>query len=229
MTDYGFARVSTADQTTDTQVQQLLRAGVDPARIVTEVQSGVKRRPQLEKLLEELQEGDRLHVTKIDRLGRNARELGDIAEALDKRGVVLVVGGTPHDPRDPMARLLFNLLAMFAEFERDRIAERTRERLHAKRESGEPIGRRRVTTPKQDEVIYTMWQKDFSRPEIAGVTGVSMSTVARVIRAMDARAESDADPSIRRRRRDLDAAAAKARAKELSKLTADFIAGGDPS
>lgn len=84
---YGYARVSTRDQTTDTQVEQLERLGIDRAYIVTEKRLGKKDRPVLNDLVNEMQNGDEPHVTKLDRLGRNIRQLDDTAKKLDQKAL----------------------------------------------------------------------------------------------------------------------------------------------
>lgn len=212
---YGYARVSTSDQTTDTQVEQLERLGIDRAYIVTEKRSGKKDRPVLNDLVNELQNGDELHVTKLDRLGRNIRQLDDTAKKLDRKGVVLVIGGVAHDPRDPMSRLLFNILSMFAEFEADMIATRTKDRLDSIREAGGRVGRKRATDLKQEELILDLFAQGYSYREIMAITGLGGSALTRIKKDAEAMAEEAADPSITRARRAKEAKEAKERAKKL--------------
>ncbi len=219
---YGYARVSTHLQTTDTQVEQLKKYGAD--YIFTETKSGVKERPELKELMRVLQKGDELHITKLDRLGRSARELHEIAAELEERGVVLVIGGVEHDPTTAMGRLVFNNLAMIAEFERDMIAERTKERLDAIRAAGGRVGRKRVTNPQQEALILDLHNNGYSNSEIRKVAGISNSVLYRILREEVAATQEAADPTIARRRHQIEAKAAKDRAKALKTYTAKYAA-----
>jgi DNA invertase Pin-like site-specific DNA recombinase len=86
-----------------------------------------RARPGLRKALAACRDGDTLVVTKPDRLARSLPDARDIVEDLTRRGIKLNIGGSVHDPTDPVGRLLFNVLAMIAEFEADLIRARTRE------------------------------------------------------------------------------------------------------
>lgn len=219
---YGYARVSTREQTTDTQVEQLQRLGIDPTYIVTEKRSGKKDRPVLNALVDELEAGDELHVTKLDRLGRNSRQLDDTAKKLDSKGVVLVIGGVAHDPRDPMSRLLFNILSMFAEFETDMIATRTKDRLDSIQAAGGRVGRKRATSLKQEDLILDLLDKGYSFAEIRTMTGLGNSTITRIRNDAWAVAEEANDPTITRARRALESKQVKDREKALKIAAAKY-------
>jgi len=224
MTKYGYGRVSTTDQTTETQRDALIRAGVEPENIFTEKTSGVKRRPALEQLLAWLQPGDELIVTKLDRLGRNLRDLQDIAAQLEAKGVSLVIGGTVYNPSDPFSKVFFSIMAAFAEFERDLIAQRTAERLSAIRESGGKLGRPSVLTPELEAIIVTMVARGFTKSEIAKATQLSRATVYRVLKDHATAEEVKHDPIIQRQIHHDKVAARKRREKDLVKFTAQATA-----
>jgi DNA invertase Pin-like site-specific DNA recombinase len=97
--------------------------------------------------------GDTLVVTKLDRLARSVPDARDIVEELTGRGVSLSIGGSVHDPSDPVGRLLFNVLAMVAEFEADLIRMRTREGMKVARANGRLRGKQPKLTPKQEAVL----------------------------------------------------------------------------
>ena len=128
---FAYCRVSTQDQTTDNQVQEIRGAGfnLEDRRIVREVVSGsqeAKQRPGFSKLLERMDDGDVLIVTKLDRLGRNAMDVRATIEDLGKRGVsvhCLALGGM--DLTSPAGKMTMQVLAAVAEFERDLLIERT--------------------------------------------------------------------------------------------------------
>lgn len=126
-----YARVSTADQDLTSQRDALLRLGVLDSNIyVDHGLTGTNRaRPGLREALAAVRYGDTLVVTKLDRLARSMRDARDIADELTAKGVALSLGGSRYDPTDPVGRLLFNVLAMVAAFERDLISMRTKEGL----------------------------------------------------------------------------------------------------
>ncbi len=127
----GYARVSTTNQDLTAQRGGLAALGVDVDRIYVDhgLTGTTRARPGLREALAACRTGDTLVVTKLDRLARSLPDARDIVEELTTRGVRLQLGGSVHDPTDPVGRLLFNVLAMVAEFESDLIKARTREGL----------------------------------------------------------------------------------------------------
>src|SRR5664279_2928079 len=128
----GYARVSTDEQDLTAQrnaLDALDALGVSADRVyVDHGLTGTKRdRPGLREALAACRAGDTLVVTKLDRLARSVPDARDIVEELTSREVSLSIGGSVHDPSDPVGRLLFNVLAMVAEFEADLIRMRARE------------------------------------------------------------------------------------------------------
>ena len=125
----GYARVSTEQQDLTAQRDALRALGVGDDRIyVDHGLTGTNRdRPGLRLALAACRSGDTLVVTKLDRLARSLPNASDILSELTGKNVRLSLGGSIHDPNDPIGRLLFNVLAMVAEFESDLIRMRTRE------------------------------------------------------------------------------------------------------
>jgi len=148
----GYARCSTAEQDLTAQRQALETMGVDPRRVyVDQGATGTHRdRPGLREALAATRSGDTLVVTKLDRLARSIRDARDIVDELTTHGVRLQIGGTVHDPNDPVGRLLLNVLAMVAEFEADLIRARTREGMAIAKAKGKLKGRKPKLTPAQE-------------------------------------------------------------------------------
>jgi putative DNA-invertase from lambdoid prophage Rac len=128
---FAYCRVSTADQTTDNQVREIEGAGyaVDPKRIVAETVSGsvvAAERKGFAKLLDRMEAGDVLIVTKLDRLGRNAMDVRATVERLSGEGIrvhCLALGGV--DLTSAAGKMTMGVIAAVAEFERDLLIERT--------------------------------------------------------------------------------------------------------
>jgi len=150
---FAYCRVSTADQTTDNQVQEIAAAGfkVTPQRTIVETVSGsvaTSERPGFGMLLNKLEEGDVLVVTKLDRLGRNAMDVRGTVEALDGMGVrvnCLALGNM--DLTSPAGKMTMGVINAVAEFERDLLIERTQVGLSRAKAEGKTLGRR----PSLDE------------------------------------------------------------------------------
>jgi putative DNA-invertase from lambdoid prophage Rac len=144
---FAYCRVSTTDQTTDNQVQEIAAAGfsVTPLRIITETVSGsvaASERAGFGKLLDKLEAGDVLVVTKLDRLGRNAMDVRATVEALTGLGVrvhCLALGGV--DLTSPAGKMTMGVIAAVAEFERDLLIERTQAGLARAKSEGKTLGR----------------------------------------------------------------------------------------
>jgi len=114
----GYARVSTDEQDLTAQRDGLAALGVTPGRIYMDhgLTGTTRERPGLREALAACREGDTLVVTKLDRLARSLPDARAIADELTVRQVRLSIGGAVYDPTDPVGRLLFNVLAMVAEF-----------------------------------------------------------------------------------------------------------------
>ena len=147
----GYARVSTEQQDLTAQRDGLRALGVGDDRIyVDHGLTGTNRdRPGLRLALAACRSGDTFVVTKLDRLARSLPDARDILDELTKRNVKLSLGGSIHDPTDPVGRLLSNVLAMVAEFESDLIRLRTREGMQVAKAKGRLRGKQPKLKPNQ--------------------------------------------------------------------------------
>jgi putative DNA-invertase from lambdoid prophage Rac len=150
-----YARVSTIDQNTENQVREIQAAGfaIDKRRIVEESISGsvaASERPQFAKLLDRLESGDVLIVTKLDRLGRNAMDVRTTVERLETMGVrvhCLALGGV--DLTSSAGKMTMQVLCAVAEFERDLLIERTQAGIARAKAEGKAMGRPSALTDAQ--------------------------------------------------------------------------------
>ncbi len=178
----GYARCSTDEQDLTAQQNALAARGVAPDRIYVDPGlTGTNRdRPGLTNALAAVRKGDTLVVTKLDRLGRSARDLGDIARELEARGVKLSIGGSVHDPSDPMGKVIFGMLALFAEFEADLIRMRTKEGMAVARAKGKLRGKQpKLSAAKRAHLLELAGAGDHNVTELAELFSVSRPTVYR--------------------------------------------------
>jgi putative DNA-invertase from lambdoid prophage Rac len=182
---FAYCRVSTADQTSDNQVREIEAAGFTMAatRIVQETISGsvsAMERPQFARLVDRLEEGDVLLVTKLDRLGRNAMDVRATVEHLAAAGVrvhCLALGGV--DLTSPAGKMTMGVIAAVAEFERDLLIERTQSGLKRAREQGRKLGRPSVLTPAQQQEIRERRSAGETLGALAKAYGVTKAAVQR--------------------------------------------------
>ena len=126
--------------------------------------------------------GDTLVVTKLDRLASSLPDARDIVDELTTRNVKFSLGGSIHDPTDPVGRLLFNVLAMVAEFETDRIRMRTREGMQVARAKGRLRGKQPKLKPNLAKHLLELHDLGtYSVTELAELFGVGRSTVYRTV------------------------------------------------
>ncbi len=175
----GYARVSTKDQNLDAQVDLLKGAGAE--KIFLEKRTGKNRdRPELVRLLDQLRNDDIVAVTKYDRLARSLKDLIEIVEQIRERGAGFRSLGEDIDTTTSAGRLIFHVFGSIAEFERERIVERTREGLAAARKRGRIGGRPSVLSDEAKIEVRRMRDKDHrSIAEIARAFEVSRSTIYR--------------------------------------------------
>ena len=181
-----YCRVSTSDQSTDNQVREVESAGfmVEPRRIVVETISGsisAMERKGFAKLLDRMETGDVLLVTKLDRLGRNAMDVRSTVDRLAGEGIrvhCLALGGV--DLTSPAGRMTMQVIAAVAEFERDLLIERTQAGLSRAKAQGKTLGRPQSLSAAQQTEILAARKGGASLGVLATKYGVSRAAIQRV-------------------------------------------------
>src|SRR5260370_33154373 len=180
-----YAGVSTADQNTENQVREIASGGfaVDKRRIVTENISGsvaASERPQFARLLDRLEPGDVLIVTKLDRLGRNAMDVRSTVERLAAEGVrvhCLALGGV--DLTSAAGKMTMGVLIAVAEFERDLLIERTHAGIARARAEGKPLERPSALTGAQQAEALRRLAAGESVSQLARDYGTTRQSIMR--------------------------------------------------
>ena len=175
---FGYARVSTESQNLDRQLDALKKHGVD--QIYNEKITGTKReRPELVKLLDRMTQGDTVVVESLSRLGRSTKDLIELTELFQSKGVNLVSLKEAIDTSTSTGKLLFTLMSAIAQFERDVIADRTREGLKAARARGRAGGRPKTDDESIKKAVRLYKTRQYSVKEIEDMTGVKKDTLYR--------------------------------------------------
>ncbi|WP_333815362.1 recombinase family protein [Tabrizicola sp.] len=187
----GYARVSSSAQSLDLQEAALKDAGVEPEHLYSEKASGRKRenREALEEMLTRgIRKGDTVVCTRLDRLARSTRDLLQIAETLESKGVSLRVLDQPIDTSTPGGKLFFTILGAFGEFEATIRAERQREGIDAAlaKGSASPFKGRPATI--DGDRVAKLKAVGKTPTQIAKVLGIARSSVYRYMKDVENRA-----------------------------------------
>ena len=183
---FAYCRVSTADQTTENQLLEIRGAGfnIEPKRVISETVSGsvaAMERKEFAKLVDRLEHGDVLVVSRLDRLGRSAMDVRATVEKLDGMGVrvhCLALGGV--DLTSAAGKMTMQVLNAVAEFERDLLIERTQSGLRRAKEEGKQLGRPSALS-KQAQDQAAQWLKaGMPVAQIARQLGTTRQTIMRL-------------------------------------------------
>ena len=183
---FAYARVSTVEQLTENQREQIARAGYDiaPKRFIEEQISGsvpAAQRPGFQRLLERMDEGDTLVVTKLDRIGRDSIDVQQTVERFQSEGIRLVVLQLGNlDLTSSAGALMVKMLAAVADFERDLIIERTQAGQARARAAGTHMGRPSKTTPDQQCAIREALAAGATVSSMAASYQISRATIIAI-------------------------------------------------
>ena len=179
---FGYARVSTDDQVTESQLDALTAAACE--RIFQERASGGRwDRPELHRMLDQLRPGDVVVVWKLDRLSRSLKDLLTIMEKIHAAGAGFRSLTEAIDTTTPAGRMMMQMVGVFAEFEREMIRERTKAGLERARKKGRHPGRKpKLSEDQRQEIRALVASGRRSEAETARIFGVHRSTISRVVR-----------------------------------------------
>jgi len=183
---FAYCRVSTTDQTTQNQSIEIKAAGfaIEAQRLIEESISGsvaAKERPGFTKLIDRMESGDILVVTKLDRLGRNAMDVRATVEQLLSWGVrvhCLALGGV--DLTSPAGKMTMQVIAAVAEFERDLLIERTQSGINRAKAAGKKFGRPPVLNMTERAAVIERLAAGINVTELAREFKTTRQTIMRI-------------------------------------------------
>jgi len=179
---YGYGRVSTQEQALGRQDDLFTRMGIDTRYRFMEKETGTKtNRPQLDRLKDEVREGDTIYIESLSRLGRSTKDLLALIELFHGKGVTVISDKEKIDTSKPTGKMLTTIMCALAEFERDLIVERTKEGLEAARARGRKGGRK-PKSEKDIKIALSLYDsKDYSIAEICKRCNLSQGTLYKAI------------------------------------------------
>src|SRR5450830_197565 len=186
MATFAYGRVSTKDQTAENQRLEIERAGYKADYwYADEGVSGkvsASQRPQFSKMLSQIRDGETLVVSKLDRLGRDALDVGATIKMLAGRKIeVIVLQLGKMDLTSPAGKLMLNMLSAVAEMERDLLVERTQAGLQRAKTEGKILGRPTKTNDEQREQITSLHKQGTSISELSRTYRISRASIMRII------------------------------------------------
>lgn len=180
----GYARVSSEGQNLDRQIDALTQYGVSKKNIYSEKITGTKmNRPELERMLNDLEEGDTVIICDLTRISRSTRDLLTIVEKIkDKGASIKSIKDTWLDTSDnnPYGAFLLTVMSALSQLERDLISQRTKEGLASAKARGRNGGRPSKINEKKD-IVMLMYKNNMTAEEIAKTAGLSKRTIYRII------------------------------------------------
>ena len=179
----GYARTSTLEQRAGLEAQQRDLEGYGCEKVFTEQVSSVADREQLDAALGALRAGDKLVVTRLDRLARSVQHLGQIIERVNSAGAALVIldmGGAAVDTSSSTGELILNVMSSVAQFEREMMLERQREGIAKAKAEGKYKGRKPTARAKTDMVKLAL-EKGVSKAQICRDLEISKTSLYRII------------------------------------------------
>jgi len=178
----GYCRTSTLEQVAGLEAQREALRAIGCEKVYEEQVSSVAKREGLSEALGYCREGDTLVVTKLDRLARSVRHLGEIIETLEEKSVELKVLDLGLDTGTATGKLMLNVLGSVAQFEREMMLERQREGIAKAQREGKYRGRAPTAMRRRSEVL-TLLRDGVSKRQIARDLGISERSVYRVLTA----------------------------------------------
>jgi DNA invertase Pin-like site-specific DNA recombinase len=179
---FGYARVSTQEQNLDRQIDSLKMSGAE--EIIQEKITGTKAdRPELNRLLDKLRNGDVILVSDLTRLSRSTKDLFNLVEQIEKKGSnIKSLKESWLDTTTPQGKLMFTFMAGISQFERDLISQRTKEGLAAARARGRKGGRKPKLDDNKKKAIYELYQqKKTTVKNLCAMFNISKPTLYKVI------------------------------------------------
>lgn len=176
-----YVRVSTEEQNEARQIEALEKFGIDKW-YSEKVSAKDTNRPKLKEMLSYIREGDTVYIHDFSRLARSTKDLLEIVELLNNKGVQLVSNKENVDTNTPTGKLMLTMIGAIAEFERQNLLDRQREGIAIAKKEGVYKGRRPKEVAKFEEHYKRYLNRELNKTELAQILGVSRPTLDKLIK-----------------------------------------------
>lgn len=179
-----YIRVSTIEQNEQRQIEAMKHYEIEKW-FVEKVSAKDTNRPKLQELLEFVREGDTLHIHDFSRLARSTKDLLEIVEILNAKGVTLVSNKESIDSSSPTGKLMLTMIGAINEFERTNLLERQHEGISIAKRNGVYKGRKAVSIPDFEKQYQRYKHREVSKSQLAKELRISRPTLDKLIRAYE--------------------------------------------
>ena len=179
-----YIRVSTIEQNEQRQIEAMQRYHIEKW-FIEKVSGKNTNRPKLKEMLEFAREGDVIHIHDFSRLARSTKDLLDIVDSLNQKGIALVSNKENIDSSTPTGKLMLTMIGAINEFERTNMLERQREGIAIAKRTGKYKGRKAVTVPDFERHYNAYISRQINKSELAKQLGISRPTLDRLIREFE--------------------------------------------
>lgn len=176
-----YIRVSTAEQNEQRQIEAMEKYNIEKW-FTEKVSAKDTHRPKLQELLDFAREGDTIHIHDFSRLARSTKDLLEIVETLNKKGVTLVSNKENIDTGTPTGKLMLTMIGAINEFERTNLLERQREGIAIAKRNGVYKGRKAKSIPEFEEYYKQYQERRISKSELAKLLKISRPTLDKIIK-----------------------------------------------
>lgn len=181
----GYVRVSTVEQNEARQIEGLKKYNVDKM-FIEKISAKDANRPMLKEMIEFAREGDTIYVHDFSRLARSTKDLLDIVEKLQSKGVHLVSGKENLDTSTPTGKLMLTMIGAINTFERENLLERQREGIAIAKREGKYKGRKEINITNFDEYYVKYKNRELNKVQLASALGVTRPTLDKLIKRHEA-------------------------------------------
>lgn len=181
MANVAYVRVSTVEQNEERQIQALEKYGIDKW-FIEKVSGKDTNRPKLNQMLDYVREGDIVYIHDFSRLARSTKDLLDLVERMQEKGVHFVSNKENIDTSTPTGKLMLTMIGAIAEFERENLLERQREGIAIAKSKGKYKGRKAVQIDNFGEYYNQYRHREISKPALAKKLGISRPTLDKLMR-----------------------------------------------
>ena len=191
----GYVRVSTVDQNEKRQIEGLEKHNIEKM-FIEKVSGKDTNRPQLKAMLDFAREGDFIYIHSLDRIARNTKDLLELVEELQNKGIHLVSNKENIDASTSSGKLMLTMLGAIAEFERANLLERQREGIEIAKREGRYKGRKKIDYPTNWEEVYNKWKtREITAVKAMELTGLKKNTFYNLLTEYNKKKEDLKEPS----------------------------------
>lgn len=190
MANIAYVRVSTVEQNEERQIKALEKYGIDKW-FIEKVSGKDTNRPKLNQMLDYVREGDIVYIHDFSRLARSTKDLLELVERMQGKGVHFVSNKENIDTSTPTGKLMLTMIGAIAEFERENLLERQREGIAIAKSKGKYAGRKAVQIDNFEEYYNQYRHREISKPALAKKLGISRPTLDKLIREHESKINTD--------------------------------------